>query len=311
MQEIYVDSSVIRGTKLANPKFRDYINPTIEAVNALGGSARPPEVYKYIAQSLNLSDEILNEERESGGSRYENQVAWARLYLVKSGYIDSSKRGVWSLTDKGRKVQSFTEKEIDQLIRDVQAQSPPRPKKTTPATISILDEKIMPSEEESDETSPPAEQIGYKDELLNIILSLPPAGFERLCQRLLRESGFQEVSVTGRSGDGGIDGIGILQINPFVSFKVIFQSKRYSGSVSASQVRDFRGAMMGRADKGIIITTGTYTADAKREAVRDGVPPIELVDGETLVSMFEQLELGLNLKTTYSIDYSFFNDFKE
>jgi restriction system protein len=296
---------------LVNPKFRDYINPTIGAINTLGGSARPPEVYKYIAQSLNLSDEILNEERESGGSRYENQVAWARFYLVKSGYIDSSKRGVWSLTDKGRKVQSFTETEIDQLIRDVQAQSPPRPEKTTTATISILDEKVMPSGEESDEVSPPAEQIGYKDELLNIIISLPPAGFERLCQRLLRESGFQEVAVTGRSGDGGIDGIGILQINPFVSFKVIFQSKRYSGSVSASQVRDFRGAMMGRADKGIIITTGTYTADAKREAVRDGVPPIELVDGETLVSMFEQLELGLNLRTTYDIDYSFFNDFKE
>lgn len=296
---------------MANPKFRDYINPVIDSINALGGSARPPEVYKYIAQSLSLSDEILNEERESGGSRYENQVAWARFYLVKAGYIDSSKRGVWSLTDKGRKVQEFTETEIDQLIKDVQAQSPPRPKKITLGIISTQDEKVISSEEESNEESPPAEQSSYKDDLLNIILSLPPTGFERLCQRLLRESGFQEVAVTGKSGDGGIDGIGILQINPFVSFKVLFQSKRYSGSVSASQVRDFRGSMMGRADKGIIITTGTYTADAKREAVRDGVPPIELVDGEMLVSMFEQLELGLNPRTAYDIDYNFFNDFKE
>ncbi|MCP4613090.1 MAG: restriction endonuclease [Planctomycetes bacterium] len=296
---------------MANPKFRDYINPIIDAINALGGSARPPEVYKYIAHSLDLSDEILNEERESGGSRYENQVAWARLYLVKAGYIDSSKRGVWSLTDKGRKIQEFTETEIDQLIKDVQAQSPPRPKKATPGIISIQDKQVIPSEEESNEVSPPAEQTNCKDDLLSIILSLPPAGFERLCQRLLRESGFQEVAVTGKSGDGGIDGIGILQINPFVSFKVLFQSKRYSGSVSSSQVRDFRGSMMGRADKGIIITTGTYTAEAKREAVRDGVPPIELVDGEMLVSMFEQLELGLNPRTTYDIDYSFFNDFKE
>jgi restriction system protein len=141
-------------------------------------------------------------------------------------------------------------------------------------------------------------------------MALPPDGFERLCQRLLRESGFQEVTVTGRSGDGGIDGIGILQINPFVSFKALFQSKRYSGSVSSPQVRDFRGAMMGRADKGIIITIGTFTADAKREAVRDGVPPIELVDGEMLLNMFEQLELGLKSRITYDIDPVFFSDFK-
>lgn len=287
------------------------MNPVIDAIKALGGSARPPEVYKYIAQTLDLSDEILNEEKESGGSRYQNQVDWARFYLVKAGYVDSSKRGVWSLTDKGRKVQEFTETEINQIIKDVKAQSFPSPIKTKAGISSIQDEKVIPSEEESNEVSPPAEQNSYKDDLINIILSLPPAGFERLCQRLLRESGFQEVVVTGKSGDGGIDGIGILQINPFVSFKVLFQSKRYSGSVSASQVRDFRGSMMGRADKGIIITTGTYTADAKREAVRDGVPPIELVDGEMLVSMFEQLELGLNPRNTYDIDYSFFNDFKE
>jgi len=296
---------------LADPKFRDYINPVIDAINALGGSARPQEVYKYIAKSLNLSDEILNEERESGGSRYENQVAWARFYLVRAGYIDSSKRGVWSLTDKGRQIKEFIETEIDQLIKDVKSQSTPLSKNTYAGIISSQDENIILSEEESNEASPPPEQVSYKDDLLNIILSLPPSGFERLCQRLLRESGFQEVIVTGKSGDGGIDGIGILQINPFVSFKVLFQSKRYSGSVSASQVRDFRGSMMGRADKGIIITTGTFTADAKREAIRDGVPPIELVDGEVLVRMFEQLELGLNPRTTYDIDYSFFNEFKE
>ncbi|MEN6307634.1 MAG: restriction endonuclease [Anaerohalosphaeraceae bacterium] len=292
---------------MANPKFRDYINPVLKAINELGGSARPEEVYKYIARLLNLSDEILNENRESGGSRYENQVAWARFYLVKAGYIDSSKRGVWSLTDKCRKrEQLFTETEIDQLIKEVQNQS----RNIIPKTIST---QITPGpfEEENVEASLLADRSNYKDELLNIILSLPPVGFEKLCQRLLRESGFQEVVVTGRTGDGGIDGIGILQINPFVSFKVLFQSKRYSGSVSAPQVRDFRGAMMGRADKGIIITTGTYTADAKREAIRDGVPPIELVDGEMLISMFEQLELGLNPKTTYDIDYSFFDDFKE
>jgi restriction system protein len=140
--------------------------------------------------------------------------------------------------------------------------------------------------------------------------SLSPGGFERFCQRLLRESGFQEVTITGRSGDGGIDGIGILQVNSLVSFKVLFQCKKYQGSVSPMQVRDFRGAMMGRADKGIIITTGSFTAEARKEAVRDGVPPIELVDGEKLVAMLEQLELGLKPRTIYEIDSGFFDSFQ-
>lgn len=149
----------------------------------------------------------------------------------------------------------------------------------------------------------------YKTELMKILLSLPPSGFEKLCQRLLRESGFEQVVVTGRTGDGGIDGHGILQVNPFVSFSVFFQSKRYKGSVSASQIRDFRGAMLGRADKGIVITTGSFTLDAKKEARRDGVPLIELVDGEKLIEMFEALELGLKPKKDFEVDSEFFKEF--
>ena len=292
---------------MADTRFADYINPVIDSINALGGSAHPQEVYKFISKTLDLPDEILNEEKKSGGSRFENQVAWARFYLAKADIIDSSRHGVWSLTDKGRRITKLNEREIQELIREVQAQSPAS---SRPVNV-IFRKKPNQAEEDQTEEAPPSEQSNYRTELLNIILELPPSGFERLCQRLLRESGFQEVTVTGRSGDGGIDGIGILQINPFVSFKALFQSKRYSGSVSAPQIRNFRGAMMGRADKGIIITTGTFTADAKREAVRDGVPPIELVDGEMLLNMFEQLELGLKPRTTYDVDNNFFNDFKE
>ncbi len=147
--------------------------------------------------------------------------------------------------------------------------------------------------------------------LIELLLKLPPAGFERLSQRLLREAGFIQVVVTGRAGDGGIDGYGTLQLNPLVSFKVLFQCKRYIGSVSPSQVRDFRGAMSGRADKGIIISTGTFTAEARREASRDGAPPVELIDGEKLVGMFKELELGLKPVKTYEIDDSFFQEFRK
>lgn len=153
-------------------------------------------------------------------------------------------------------------------------------------------------------------QTNHRDELLDLLLALPASGFERFSQRLLRESGFQDVTVTGKSGDGGIDGIGILQVNPLVSFKVLFQCKRYQGAVVPSHVRDFRGAMQGRADKGIIITTGSFTTEAKKEAVRDGVPPIELVDGEKLVEMLEDLELGLQPIRAFSIDDRFFEEFR-
>jgi restriction system protein len=228
-----------------------------------------------------------------------NQVHWARQYLVWDGYIDSSKRGVWTLTDKGRSVD-FNNLNPLEIFRSVSKRhvEPKRPQKEeTPST-----DESLPTD---------AEMQDHRTRLLDLIKSLPPEGFERLSQRLLRESGFQHVTVTGRTGDGGIDGIGVLQINPFVSFNVLFQCKRYQGTVTPSQVRDFRGAMMGRADKGIIITTGSFTVDAKKEARRDGVPPIELVDGDILVDMFERLELGLIPKPSYDVDERFFDDYRK
>jgi restriction system protein len=146
--------------------------------------------------------------------------------------------------------------------------------------------------------------------ILAIMRSLPSKGFERLCQRLLRESGFQQVTVTGRSGDGGIDGVGVLQVNPFVSFKVLFQCKRWSHAVGSPEVRNFRGAMMGRADKGLILTTDVFTADAQAEAVRDGTAPIELIDGQALIILLEKADLGLTPVTTYEVDIKFFEEFK-
>jgi restriction system protein len=124
---------------------------------------------------------------------------------------------------------------------------------------------------------------------------LEPSAFERLAQRLLRESGFVKVEVTGKSGDGGIDGTGVLRMN-LISFQVLFQCKRYSGSVGAGAVRDFRGAMQGRADKGLIITTGTFTPDARSEATRDGAPAIDLIDGESLCVLLKDLRLGVDVR---------------
>jgi restriction system protein len=142
----------------------------------------------------------------------------------------------------------------------------------------------------------PDQQVKWQEELLGIILDMSPASFERLVQRLLRESGSIQVEVTGRSGDGGVDGHGVLRLGGFLSFRIIFQAKRWRGAVGANHVRDFRGAMVGRADKGLLITTGAFTKDAIKEATRDGAPAIDLVDGDQLVEKLKQLSLGVQTK---------------
>lgn len=288
-------------------KFSDYVNPLLDVLKRLGGSARPAEVCPVIAKDLTLPDAVLEERLENGVSRFENQVHWARFYLAKAGYIDASRRGVWSLTEKGRSVARFSDLDIRELVKHVQ-EGTARPEVV--ASKSPTREAARRSTEIEELTLPGMPDVAYREQLLSTMKALPPAGFERLCQRLLRESDFEEVVVTGRSGDGGLDGHGVLQINPFVSFRVYFQCKRYDGSVGAGAVRDFRGAMMGRADKGLILSTGTFSPDAKREAIRDGVPPIELVDGERLIEMFEKLELGLRPRTTYDLDPEFFRPFQ-
>ncbi|MGA2063768.1 MAG: restriction endonuclease [Thermoguttaceae bacterium] len=277
----------------------NYVNPVLAALKRLGGSARPAEVCAAVAKDMGMEGSpLLEETLRSGVSKFENMIAWVRLYLVQAGYIDRSKRGVWALTDTGRNSLPLSEDGANELVLEVQRQG----KKLSGAAEAQ-------TEEEGDFGESGPEGSGYRAQLLGIIRGLSPGGFERLCQRLLRESGFEQVIVTGRSGDGGIDGIGVLKVNAFVAFKVLFQCKRYAGAVSSTEVCNFHGAMQGRADKGIIITTGTFTAAAMKEAVRDGVPPIELVDGERLVGLFEDLELGLVPRKTYDVDPTFFSQF--
>lgn len=280
------------------PAFIRFIKPILKVLNESGGSGTPSEIVDRAIELAGISEQEQEAVNKNGQSRIKNQVHWARQYLVWADFIDSSKRGVWGLTDKGRSTDIDKLNALE-LFKDVQKQR---------FQSKSIEKQKTPS---PDEPLPEDTEIkNHRVHLIELVRSLSPEGFERLSQRLLRESGFQHVTVTGRSGDGGIDGIGTLQINPFVSFNVLFQCKRYQGTVTPSQVRDFRGAMMGRADKGIIITTGTFTVEAKKEARRDGVPPIELVDGDLLVDMFEKLELGLIQKLTYNIDEKFFDDYK-
>jgi restriction system protein len=212
---------------------------------------------------------------------FEPQLASARTYLRKYGLLENSSRGVWSLTAKGNSADKINTAEIVKAVRNMdRPEQPKRSQKTE--SIELDFGKELPEEDR------------WKDQL-NAVLTqqLSPQGFERLVQRILRESGFVAVEVTGRTGDGGIDGKGIARIHGFMSFHVLFQCKRYKGSVGSSEIRDFRGAMVGRADKGLFITTGTFTTGAIKEATRDGAPPIDLVDGDELAEKLKELSLSV------------------
>ena len=255
-----------------------------------------------MAEDLKVTEAQQAETTSGGAPRFVSQLNWARFYLAKAGFINSSSHGIWTLTEKGRAAVGLPQEEAVMIFQEVR---------------KLFPRQQREEECENEEANPPpsckpAQPKSYRDEVLTILRNLPPAGFERFCQRLLREAGFERVEVTGRSGDGGIDGIGMLQINSIVSFKILFQSKRYrdGGAVTAGQVRDFRGAMAGRADKGLMITTATFTAEAKREAVRDGVPPIELIDGDKLVDLLEKFHLGLKPVQTFELVEAFFGEFR-
>lgn len=281
---------------MKGPQFLNYMNPVLHILKEMGGAGNTSEVIDRVITHLGIPDSEVQELIPSGQSRVRNRIQWARTYLAEAGYIDSQVRGIWKLTDKGYSHNKLSDEEIEGLFK--KAQGTFTEKASAKALKTKNEEETLTGEE------------AHSEQLLETILSLSPSGFERLCKRLLTECGFQQVEVTGKANDKGIDGIGLLTINQLVHMKVLFQCKRYKEAVTPNMVRDFRGAMQGRADKGIIITTGYFTKEASNEATRDGVPPIELVDGEKLVELFEKFKLGLKPKTVYDIDPGFFEEFK-
>jgi restriction system protein len=269
------------------PTFDSMLIPTIQALQSLGGSGTTEEIYDKVVQILNLPDKVLEILHGSTSqSEVEYRLAWSRTYLKKYGLLQNSTRGVWSLVSTSLNLDDLDAKEIVKAVRDTEKS---KVTSSDPTTGTV----------ESMET---LEELAWHQQLHKMLLTLKPVAFERLAQRLLRESGFIQVQVTGKSGDGGIDGVGIARINGFLSFHVLFQCKRYQGSVTAGQIRDFRGAMQGRTDKGLFITTGTFTRDAIKEATRDGAPPIDLIDGEQLVQRLKELGLGVKITVIESVE---------
>jgi restriction system protein len=259
-------------------KYDELFNPALQALHKLGGSGTNNEIEEQVIILLNLSNDEIEDIHRSNTTKLSYRLAWARNYLKRLGLVENSSRAVWSLTSEGIKTTKIDKNKAKRIVKTLSGVKKRKTRDTT-----ILDEP--------DELS----GLSWEEELIEIMKQMQPDAFERLNQRLLRELGFTNVEVTGKSGDGGIDGVGDIKIGGVLSFHVVFQSKRYKGSVSTNAIRDFRGAMIGRADKGVFITTGTFTRDAKKEAQRDGAPPIDLIDGHDLAAHLKNLRLGVSI----------------
>ena len=266
------------------PKYDDLFKPTLEALTKLGGSGSIEELDDAMIAAIGASQEQLDVTYpKSGAAVLPDRMAWARSFLKLAGLVANPKRGVWVLTEEGRIAAKKSSAELKQIVNAAYKSSLAAKKAAEAADKSEGGQDVGDG------------AVGWSDLLLQRLQTIDPTAFERLSQRLLRESGFTRVEVSGKSGDGGIDGVGVLRVQ-LISFQVLFQCKRWKGSVGSEVIRNFRGAMQGRADKGLIITTGTFTAEARKEATRDGAPAIDLIDGEALCGLMKELGLGVRVR---------------
>ena len=283
------------------PRTRQLIQATFDALKKLGGSGKNEEIVNQLIHDLNIPDDVADIPHKGNPNKTElsYQADWARTYLNKSGVIENSARGVWSIRPDYAGIDILDEKQIVLLVRLKQGQAS--------SESDDLSDKPDDDDPSNDYLEYPDELKPWREKLADILQNMDPYGFERLAQRVLRECGFTQVEVTKKSGDGGIDGTGKLRINGIFSFNVAFQCKRYKGMVGAGEIRDFRGSLTTDIEKGVMITTGTFSKAAKEEASNPGKQQIDLIDGEDFISKIAEYGIGVRPVTTYEIDEEFFN----
>lgn len=275
------------------PTYKHFFMPVLKALQDLGGSAANDEIYKRILLNENFSQDIVDEMHSFTQTQIEYNIAWARTYLRNYGAIESSRHGVWALTSKGAALAKGDSCDVKEIAKFT--------------NMKHKDEGVS----SEDEDVPNFETKPWREKITEILQNMDPYAFERLSQRLLRECGFTDVEVTQKSGDGGIDGVGKLRINGIFSFNVAFQCKRYKGQVGAPQIRDFRGSLGTNIEKGVLITTGTFSAKAKEEASSEGKRLIDLMDGEEFINKLAEYGIGLKEVRSYEVDEDFFNSIAE
>jgi len=266
--------------------------PVVAALHQLDGSADNDQLIEKVGQIIHLPDELTAIPHKSGPmTEFGYRIAWVKSWLKWGEIVDNPQRGVWVLTEKGR---TATEAEVNEVRSRRRAESAARRRGMVQPPVNTVTADIdePPASDELGEFG----DDGWQNALLDRVKGMKAPAFERLARLLLLGLGFSHVEVAGRSGDGGIDLIGTVRINNVLTFRVLAQCKRYQDTVGPGDIRNFRGAMQGRTDKGIFITSGRYTRDARAEASRDGVPSIDLIDGEALAKLLKELNMGVETR---------------
>lgn len=286
----------MKSDNLKIPEYSKLVEVTYAALKKLGGSGKNNEINEKAIEMLDLSDDVCSIPHldSSSLSEINYRLAWARTLLKNYGAIENSARGVWSITINFSDKDTVDGKYIEQNCKKA----------------NYSEFKAENSEEiqmEKADVEVPDEVRPWRKKLRNILTEMNPYAFERLTQRLLREIGFDDVRVTKKSDDGGIDGTGTLKINGILSFKVAFQCKRYKGKVGAPDIRDFRGSLTADIEKGLFITTGSFSKQAIEEVSNSGkCHQIDLIDGEEFITRLAELGIGVKEVKDYEIDEKYF-----
>lgn len=287
------------------PTYDRLINPCFKAIKALGGSASNEEIFDEVVKQLALPEYVL-EVQQPGHfaiSKVAYNLAWARTYLKKFGAIINTARSIWAITAEYFDAVDVDARSVVDFVRNLEAQS--TNKKSQYENKHEEKASGVSNDEEPEEIS------SWRVRMLEILQNMNPFGFERFVQLLLRNCGIDNVEVTKKSGDGGIDGTGQYKLSGIFSFKLAFQCKRYSGNVGSGEIRDFRGSLSTDIEKAIFVTTGSFSPAAKNEAKAPGKKPIDLMDGEMLIDKIAELRLGVSPKTVYEIDDKFYAQYNE
>lgn len=291
-----------RKRKYSAPRYPELINPVFKALQDNGGSGTVSEIHDKVLEQLHLPQKAVEElHKNSNQTELEYQLAWARTYLRKYGAIESSARGVWSIAQGYAEIADIDPREVERTVRGNSGEGSESAGSSNPEE---------PGAENATESGTGNNVFNWKERLSEVLKNMNPYAFERLSQRLLRECGFTDVKVTKRSGDGGIDGTGKLKINGIFSFSVAFQCKRFNGTVGAPQIRDFRGSLDSNIEKGVLITTGVFSQEARKEANAPGKKQIDLMDGDTFMDKLAEYQIGLKeiIIKDYDINIKFFEE---
>lgn len=260
------------------PKQAEIYIPLLRCLDEMGGKGRPSEIYQRIRKFFpDLNDSDLAEVLSSGGNKWTNRVQWARNRLIVRGEMSNPERGVWAITEKGQ-ARLTKYRGSDQGVAEAD-ESELVPMRLIP--LPNLEEVAEEYEE------------AFKQKALQKLQDLTPQQFERFAGGLLAAYGFSNVKVTGKSGDGGIDGHGKLKVG-LAMMNVAFQCKRWQGQVGRPDVDKFRGAIQGEFEQGIFFTPSDFSQPAREASIKKGAVPVVLINGDAIVQLM--IDKGLGVK---------------